>query len=176
MSIKFDPILGALREFDTGTTGPTGPTGPTGATGPRVTGPTGPTGASVTGPTGPTGASVTGPTGPTGPGDGILYYEVLLNQVGTDDPSVSILRDLFTTIVLRRADVGTYSAATPNETFISGKTVPSDVGETYVLDDGSVLHAVWTNANTITITTKDSTGTLADGILSSQFFKIVVYP
>ena len=56
MAIKYDKILGQLREYDSGVVGPTGPTGPAG-------GPTGPTG--WTGPAGTGTGDVNGPASAT---------------------------------------------------------------------------------------------------------------
>jgi hypothetical protein len=103
-------------------------------------------------------------------------YHVFLTQVTTGAPSASVLEDTVTSVVLARSSTGTYTA-TKTGAFTSGKTTPGTSVVATHDNAGNKITAEWTSANVITIKTYAAADTtvLADSVLSATEFKIQIF-
>jgi len=103
-------------------------------------------------------------------------YHVFLTQVTTGAPSASTLQDTITGVVLARVSAGTYTC-TKAGAFTSGKTTPGTAVVATFDNAGNKITAEWTSANVITIKTYAAadTTTLADSVLNATEFKIQVF-
>lgn len=104
-----------------------------------------------------------------------LSYAALLTQTSTGAPVATILEDTITGQVWARTGAGTYTL-TKAGAYVVGKAIPTAVEEYY---DGAgnrlVLTPTSVNAYTLQTYAAADTNTLADGVLSSQYFNIIIY-
>lgn len=102
------------------------------------------------------------------------YYTVLLSQSGTEAPTAKDLDNTLGRIVWARTGTGTYTA-TKAGAFRKDKTSP--VRDVYFDIDGNKITAERTSWDVVTVKTYAAidTDTLADSVLSDQYFHIEVY-
>lgn len=102
--------------------------------------------------------------------ENVKTYLALLTQTGTDAPTATILQNtLSATPVWTRSGTGAYVLTLTGE-FTENKT-------TIITQQmGVFLYTEQTTANTIILTTRDSTFTLADECLLKTTIHIIVYP
>lgn len=102
-------------------------------------------------------------------------FSGFLSQTLLLAPTATVLENNIGTITFLRTGVGTYTANSSG-LFTSGKTTPNENIELFVDSvTGNKFTAVWTSTSVITITSTDSSDTLADGLLDKRYFEIRVY-
>lgn len=101
-------------------------------------------------------------------------YTAFLSQSSTSAPTATVLLNTIGTITWARTGTGTYTM-TCTGAFTNNKTVP--ISDVYFDAAGNKMTLERTSANVMTLKTYAAadTETLADGVLSNQFFNVEVY-
>jgi hypothetical protein len=101
-------------------------------------------------------------------------YIVKISQAGTAAPTVEILKDTLTGVVLARTSAGNYTL-TKAGAFTANKTRPEK--DNYTDADGNYYKITRTSADVMTLETfaAADTETHADGILNNQDLTIEIY-
>jgi len=101
-------------------------------------------------------------------------YVGFLTQSGTSAPTITILEDTITGIVIARTGVGTYTF-TKSGAFTLDKTIPID--DVYTDQQGNLYKITKTSTSVLTLITYSYTNTFtpADSVLNNRYINIQVY-
>jgi len=122
-------------------------------------------------------------SGPYPPG--VKVYAALLTQASADDPTATVLENtLGGTVVWTRGDIGLYIGTASAEVFTADKTCLPPVNASASLDGVTsfVVTSFYRNGaddlrlQTAVVDPAGGTLSLSDGLLTSTYVEILVYP